>query len=67
MTSHHVTLATDGLDAFQRMMTTRMRSLTTHELHVMITGNGTSNNGTNTEMNTHEMILVRFQKRAIFS
>ena len=33
----------------------------------MITGNGTSNNGTNTEMNTHEMILVRFQKTAIFS
>lgn len=44
-----------------------MRSLTTHELHVMITGNGTSNNGTNIERNTHEMILVRFQKRAIFS
>lgn len=44
-----------------------MRSLTTHELHVKITGNGTSNNGTNIERNTHEMILVRFQKRAIFS
>lgn len=38
-----------------------MRSLTTHELHVMITGNDMSNNGTNIEMK------VRFQKRAIFS
>lgn len=64
MTSHHVTLATDGLDAFPKNNDNENEK---SELHVMITGNGTSNNGTNIERNTHEMILERFQKRAIFS